>query len=522
MKLTILETTDIHGCILPINYANNQRKESGFCKISTVIKEEKNKNKNLILIDNGDILQGTPLTYYYANINREGVNPLIKVLNYLKYDGAVVGNHEFNYGKDVLFSAVKDSEFPWLSANILNESSDEPAFGRPYIVKEFSEGVRVGVLGITTKYIPNWENNYNIEGLKFEDVIPHVEKWIKHLKEKEKVDIIIVSYHGGFERNIDTGEITDTNLGENQGYELCQKFPEIDVLLTGHQHRFIEDKSINGVLTLQPGAQGQALGKVSLVLKRENGVWQVEEKNSKIIYTENVKEDKEIIELVKDNEAATQAWLDIPIGTIDGDMRINDPMDIRTKDNALIEFFNKVQMESSGADISSTSLFDNSASGFHEKVTMRDIVSNYIYPNTLKVIKVIGRDIKDALERSASYFEQYNGGDIKVSKKFTNFKVQHYNYDMWEGIEYKLNISKSIGHRVVELNYKGKPLDMNGEYEVVMNNYRAGGGGEYPMFKGKPVIKEINIDMAELIANYILKRKVVKATVNHNWEVIHD
>ena len=520
-EVIILETSDMHGNILPINYADNRRSEHGLAKVSTLIKEERRKNSYLILIDNGDIIQGTPLAYYFARINKTSINPIIKAMNHMKYDAAVVGNHDFNYGREMLEKSMEESDFPWLSANILREDDGRPYCGRPYIIKDF-DGIKVAVLGITTSYIPNWENPVHIKGIKFENPVATAEKWVKHLRENEKVDVLVVSYHGGFERDIEVGEPTEELTGENQAYEICMKLPEIDVLLTGHQHRVIEGKNVNGVLVLQPGSLGKSLGKVTLKIQNQNERWSIIEKKSEVIHVKEFQDDKEIVDLVKSYEEEVQKWLDKPIGRIKGDMRVKDPMEIRLKDNPFIEFINRVQMKCSGATISSTALFDNNAPGFPENVTMRDIVANYIYPNTLKVLRLKGKDIKEALEKSASYFETYNGGKIRVNSEFIFPKVQHYNYDMWEGIEYKINISRPSGQRVVELKYRGKPIDMEEEYDVVMNNYRATGGGNYFMFKGKPVVKDINIDMAELIANYIMEKGTIEAAVDNNWEVIHD
>lgn len=522
MKLVILETSDVHGNMLPIDYSNNKKTENGMSKIATIIEEERNLNENIILVDNGDILQGTPLTYYYAKIDNRDKNSIIEVLNFLKYDAAVIGNHEFNYGMDILNSSIKQSKFPWLSANILNKKSLEPAFGTPYIIKSFQNGLKAGILGLTTKYIPNWENPDIIAELKFEDVIETAEKWVRILKEKEKVDLVVVSYHGGFERDLDTGNPTESITGENQAYELCMKVKDIDVLLTGHQHRTIYNKYINGVVVVQPGNAAKAIGKVEIKLKKGIDGWRVINKNSKLIYCENKISQLKVENIVDGIEKDTQIWLDKVIGNINGDMTVKDYMDIRTKDNALIEFINRVQMESAVVDISNTALFDNKSRGFCSKVTMRDIVSNYVYPNTLKVIRIKGIDIKEALEKSAAYFAPYDGKSIKVNPKFSTPKPQHYNYDMWEGIEYEINISRPMGHRIVKLNYKGNPLEMEKEYDVVMNNYRAGGGGNYNMFKGKPVIKDIPIDMSELIANYILSRGTIDASIDENWKVIHD
>jgi 2',3'-cyclic-nucleotide 2'-phosphodiesterase/3'-nucleotidase len=153
---------------------------------------------------------------------------------------------------------------------------------------------------------------------------------------------------------------------------------------------------------------------------------------------------------------------------------------------------------------------------------MRDIVSNYIYPNTLKVIRISGQDILDALEQTATYFQTSTGGeDVKINDRFRLPKPQPYNYDMWEGITYILDITRPEGDRVVQLMYKDEPVGMDKEYDVVMNNYRAGGGGNYMMFQGKPVIKDIPIDVSELMADYIVQRGTIQATLNHNWKVIY-
>ncbi|MEA3321891.1 MAG: bifunctional UDP-sugar hydrolase/5'-nucleotidase [Bacillota bacterium] len=518
LNLTILETSDIHGSIMPLGYGNNKYEPLGLAKVSTIIKEERTKEQHVLVIDNGDLIQGTPLTYHYVKKQSYEENPMIRVLNHLNYDAAVVGNHEFNYGMDVLKQAVKHSSFPWLSANILEEQSGNPFLGKPYIIKQY-DSAKVAVLGVTTHYVPNWENPAHIEGLTFENVLQSTQKWVSFIKEKEKPDLLIVSYHGGFEKDPTTGEITENLTGENQGYEICQKIAGIDILLTGHQHRTIATY-INNVLVLQPGVNGQMVGKATIVFEKEAGMWKIVDKKAELKSVEQVEADQYVIELIQDYETATQKWLDIPMGKIKGDMMVEDAHQLRLGDNALIEFINKVQMKVSGAEISNSALFHINSPGFPANVTMRDIVSNYIYPNTLKVIQLTGQDIKDALERSASYFMIGKGGEVVVNPSFITPKPQHYNYDMWEGIEYILDIRRPIGERVVKLTRNGQEMDLDQKFEVVMNNYRAGGGGDYAMYRDKPVVKDIPMDMSELIANYILEEKVINASVNRNWKVI--
>lgn len=523
LTITILETSDIHGNMLPIQYANNDPTESGFAKIAALIKEERRKEAAVLVIDNGDLIQGTPLAYHHAKLNREQPNPMIQALNELGYDAGVIGNHEFNYGIELLNKAVSESRFPWLSANIVNASTGEPYFGKPYLIKTYGGDCKVAVLGLTTQYIPNWEKAEHIAGLRFDDAVDTGRRWVRYLRETERADVVIVSYHGGFERHLDTGEIAEPLTGENQGYALCCEVEGIDVLLTGHQHRMLAGKEIGGVPIVQPGYAGACLGKVQLTLRKTDGRYRITSKYSELLSAKGVEPDRTVLSLMRPHEEQTQIWLDQPIGRLIGDMRITDPMQVRLQEHPLIEFINKVQMELSGAPISNTALFDNVSPGFPEQITMRDIVTNYIYPNTLQVIRVTGQDIKDALERSASYFERYDGnGPIKVSPDFSDPKPQHYNYDMWEGIEYRINISRPVGERVEKLNYQGRPVDPLAEYDVVMNNYRAGGGGNYLMFQGKPVIKDIPTDMAELLAGYIMERGTIEATLNRNWEVVWD
>jgi len=520
-EITILETSDIHGQINPIHYATNEEASYGLARIATLVKEERKKSNNVILIDNGDLIQGTPFIYHYMKLQSEQPNPMILTANSMEYDAAVFGNHEFNYGLNILGEAVRQSRFPWLSATILDQTTGEPYFGKPYVIKELESGIRIAILGLTTTYIPHWEKEEHIEGLRFLDAVEAAKRWVPYLK--EQADLVVVSYHGGFERDLETGEPSEELTGENQGYQICQEVPGIDVLLTGHQHREIVEKSINGVLIMQPGSKGTALSKVTVEMQsNQNGEWSILNKGSELIEASRAEADTGIVQLVSKYEEAAQAWLDRPIGKIQGDMVVRDPMEIRLKDSSLIRFINEIQMEAAGTDISNTSLFNNEVPGFPERVTMRDVMANYIYPNTLKVLRISGRDMREALEQSASYFEQYNGERVRINKAFYHPKPQHYNYDMWTGIEYEINISRPIGERVVKLEYKGQPVLLENKFDVVMNNYRAGGGGNYFMYMKRPVIKEVPIDVSELIADYFLKYEVVRAKSANGWQVIHD
>lgn len=522
--LTIMSTSDLHGYIMPLDYVDNSPANHGLAKIATLVKQVRKQNPNALLFDSGDTIQGSPMAYHHARIDNRPIDPMMLTMNHLGYDAMAIGNHEYNYGSAVFEKAMGEARFPWLSANTVKKGSDE-VYTKPYKIIKMPGGLRVGVLGLTTQFVPQWENPDNIQHLDFVDVVDSAQKWVPIMKKKEKADVIFVSYHGGLEHQKGAdGEILPLpeTTGENQVYQLATQVKDIDVILAGHMHTPLEDVRVNGVLITEPNMWGTHLSVVDMDLIKEKGRWIVQNKKAQLLESSAVESDRETIQRIEDYEKKTQEFLDTPVGKIDGDMTVHDPLYTRTHDTELIEFLNRVQMHYSGAEIASTSLFSNQVPGLPSEVTTRDILSTYIYPNTLKVIRVSGQDIKDALEQTAKYFKQNSGSDpIEVNPDYISPKPQHYNYDMWEGIRYTIDVSKPEGQRIVELtDLEGQPLQPDKEYEVALNNYRAGGGGGYDMFKGKPVVRDINLEISELITNYIREQGTVTAVKDDNWKII--
>jgi 2',3'-cyclic-nucleotide 2'-phosphodiesterase/3'-nucleotidase len=547
----LLITSDIHGHIFPTDYCGDGDLNLGLAKVTTRIKQERELHPELLLIDNGDLIQGTPLSTY-ALKHKSAIHPAILALNELGYDAAVFGNHEFNYGLDTLEGIVQDSEFPWLAANIVwdDEGKGKQAgtkdnediamgirvneeittkisltgasfLGNPYIVKTLDSGVKVAILGITTHYIPNWERPEHIAGLQFKDAFTQTKAWVAHIRAKEEPDLLVVCYHGGFERDLSSGVETERLTGENQGYAMCTEIEGIDVLVTGHQHRYIANE-VGVVTVIQPGCKGQALGEVNITFtKDEAGTWKITDKHAELkMIDENVRADEQIIALTKAVEDQTQVWLDQPIGQVSGDMTISSALSCRLKDHPFIEFVNKVQMEVAGVNVSNAALLNQDSNGFNANITLRDVLTNFMYPNTLTVLRLRGQDIKDALEQTANYFILNVEGQPEVNPSYIEPKPSHYNYDMWEGITYELDIRRPLGERVTLLQYQGQDLTMAQEIDVVMNSYRAGGGGDYDMYRNCPVVKEIMMDMSELIADYIVERGTIEASCDGNWRVV--
>lgn len=511
-QLQLIITSDVHGYIMPTTF-RKMDEEIGLTKAACII-ENLRKVKPSILIDNGDMLQGSPLTYYHQQFHPEQPNPVINAANALNYDLAVLGNHEFNYGLSFLKKSIEESTFSWLGGNIYNE--DGTSFTTPYIIKEL-EGVRIGIVGVTTHFVPIWEVPEHISGIEFKDAFEHAKKWLEHLRHNEKVDITILCYHGGFSHDIYTGKLIEPDTGENQGYQMC-KHLDFDMFITGHQHREICTKAF-GKSIVQPGTKGACVASISLDLEMENGkVISINHEPSLHYVDEKTPIHQPIANRIQNFHLLTEKWLDEPIGRVEGNLLFEDAFHVRVHKHPYLQFIQRVQMDATNTQISCTSLFHDGPGGFPKLVTMRHIVTNYIFPNTLKVLTVSGKHIVQALEQNATYFSMEDD-QLTVSHSFRYPKAQPYNYDMWEGIEYVMDIRRPIGERITKVSYQGNPLDLRSTYDVVMNNYRATGAGNFPYFADCPVIKDIQIDMTELIANYFRRNPIVQATCQQNWEV---
>jgi len=337
-KLTILQTSDIHGSIYPLNYGNNEKADVGLGKIATKIKQERALDEQLILIDNGDLIQGTPLTYFYVQFLKDKNNPMISLLNHLSYDAAVIGNHEFNYGLDVLNRIKGEANFPALGANIYNE--DGTNFVKPYIVKEVN-GVKVGILGMISPNVPRWDTD-KVVGMKFNSLVEEGKKWVKVLREEEKVDVIIASIHAGME-----GEYWED--GGDSVKAVAEQVPGIDIILAGHAHSDFAGELVNGVLISEPKSLGNRVARFDVTVQKENDAWKITEKTATNYDTKTYEAAPEILELAKVYDEKTLEYVNTPIGEATADFQpANEVPQIpatQLQDTALVDFINKVQLE---------------------------------------------------------------------------------------------------------------------------------------------------------------------------------
>ncbi len=514
-QVTLLVTTDVHGRIYPVDYYTQKTANVGLAKVATVVKQVRAKRPNLLLIDCGDTIQGSPLAYFHNRHNNSPIDPMMLVMNSLSYVSMTPGNHEYNFGLPVLQKARAEAKFPWISANTYRIGTEEPAFA-PYVIKDV-DGVRVGILGITTPGIPNWENPEHYAGLEFREAVSEAAKWVRHLREIERVDLVVGAFHMGLEEVLATGANDPGNMpNENACLGIARQVPGIDLIFMGHTHRDVPALSVNGVLLAQAGRWGDHVMRADVYLSREPGArWKVEAKSTEgIPITEAVVADPEVLALAEPYHRETEAWLGRVVGQSE---RAVVATDASFEDNALLDVIHRVQLEAGQADVSLAANFNPRASIPQGPVTVRDLAGLYIYENTLYVVELTGAQLKAALEHSARYFLPYAEG--KSARELVNPDVPRYNFDMAEGVDYTLDLRAPLGDRVKGLSFKGVPVTAEQKFRVATNNYRVNGGGGYAMFKGAPVLVRSSDEIRDLIIAWVEKKGVIPTEPSNNWRL---
>jgi 2',3'-cyclic-nucleotide 2'-phosphodiesterase/3'-nucleotidase len=515
IQIVILGTTDLHGNLYPTDYYTNKPDNRGLAKIATLIRQIRKDNANVMLIDSGDTIQGTPLEYYHNKKNNAPPDPMMLALSELQYDSMTVGNHEYNFGLKVLEKARGEAKFPWLSANTYDKGTGQTHY-QPYIVKEVA-GVRVAVLGLTTPGIPNWENAPNYAGLEFKEPLSEAKKWVPILRGKERADVVVIAMHMGLEEDLRTGELNPGQVqNENEAIAIAKQVPGVDLIFMGHTHRDVPSVVINGVQLLQANYWGRHLARADLYLENEGTSWHVYARSARTIAVDDkVAADAELLRIGKPYDEETQAWLARPIGESAADLTATEAT---FRDTAILDLVQKVQLEAGKADVSMVASFNERARIAKGPVTVRDISGLYIYENTLIVLEVTGQQLRDALEHSAKYFRPYESG--KSARDLVDEKIPSYNFDIAEGVTYDLNLSKPFGQRIENLQFRGKPLLPEQKLRLATNNYRVNGGGGYVMYKGAPVVYRSSQEIRELIIDWVERHKTIPTEPTNNWKIV--
>ncbi|MEG0852420.1 MAG: bifunctional UDP-sugar hydrolase/5'-nucleotidase [Angelakisella sp.] len=499
-QLKIYYTSDTHGFLFPTSYLNREDTPMGLFRVIENFK----KDGNTLVLDGGDTTQGSPLTQYIANHPVQN-NPIAMALNAGGYDYITLGNHDFNHGHDYLASYLEQLNAVCLCANVKDTTGRAKI--QPTAVRVMENGLRVGITGIVTDHVKVWERAEHLANIEISDPFQAAEKALAELA--PICDVTVCIYHGGFECDLDTGELLSES-SENVGYRICKEL-SYDLLLTAHQHLPIEGKDVLGTYVVQPPAS--ATRYLSLdICHSEEGV-RVQSTLCPAGSTHGAEPYNTLLPL----EEAVQLWLDEPVGKLDRPIPAQSKLEIALHGSAVADFFNTVQLDSSGADFSCASLA-NDPVGLPQTVTMRDVVSAYRFPNTLTVLEVDERVLRTALERCAEYLT-LEDGQPQIAQCFLRPKEEHYNYDFFAGLTYEFDLRQPVGQRVTKLQKDGKPLE-NRKYTLCMNNYRASGTGGYDIYRSCPVLGLVNTEVPELAAAYLQRHETVQVNTESNLSVV--
>lgn len=493
-RLKLYFTSDTHGYVYPTDFLSPGTLQQGLLRMPF------HKDGNTLIIDGGDTLQGSPLTYY---CRAKGIPmPCAQVMNDLRYDYFTLGNHDFNYGYDTLQDYLHRSNAQCLCANVRDQAENLPIL--PYAVHTLENGLRVGLIGIVTHWINLWEKPENLKTVTVSDTMEAARNAVSAMR--EQCDVLIGIYHGGFERDLETGRLLSTT-DENIGWKLCEELP-FDILLTGHQHIPTANKLIHGTHVAQ--TPGNAKACVKLTIDESGAI------TSELCVPDAPPAIKPWEQVLYDDLCK---WLDTPIGRLSNALLPEPKLLMALHGSPIADFINRVQLDASGAQISCAAL-SNEVSGFKAEVTVRDVVSSYPFSNTLVVLRVTGQALKAALEQCATYFKVSDACEITIGDFFLKPKEAHYNYDYFYGIDYTFDLRKPAGKRVAKLEYRGKPVLPGDSFSLVMNNYRATGAGGFDCYLPCPREKEILTEVSELILNYLGSHSLIQVPVEKPYSVI--
>ncbi|MGW1007303.1 bifunctional metallophosphatase/5'-nucleotidase [Streptomyces sp. NPDC002520] len=538
-SFSILGTTDLHSHVFDWDYykdaayTDKAGNSCGVARVATLVKQQREAKgeDRVLLVDAGDIIQGTSLAYYFARVDpitgTDGTDgprhPMAVAMNHMRYDAAALGNHEFNYGIDVLRKFESQCRFPLLGANALDAKTLRPAF-RPYTVKRIrvpgAPDIKVGVLGLTNPGIALWDKD-NVSGkMVFPGLVEQAKKYVPRLRALG-CDIVFLTDHSGLDGSSSWGD--SLPYVENASNLVAEQVPGIDAILVGHTHVEVPSYTVKNaetgeeVLLSEPYCWGYRLSVFDFELELHHGRWKVTGKTAQTLNPNTVDEDAEIRTLLEADHELVVKYVNTAVGTCTQDLSAAESC---WKDVPIMDFIHKVQMETvksglSTADaalplISVAAPFSRTADIPQGNVTIKDVAGLYIYDNTLYGKKLTGAQLKDYLEFAAKYYYQVPAGTKVDTATLTNAnKFWDYMYDTAAGVDYEIDIAGPEGSRIRNLSYDGAPVFDSQVFVVAVNNYRANGGSGYPHIATADIAYSSTNEIRQLMIDYVTAKKAL-------------
>jgi 2',3'-cyclic-nucleotide 2'-phosphodiesterase (5'-nucleotidase family) len=511
LTLVIASTTDVHGRLRGYDYYQNAAEPGrGLTRVATILDSLRAAQPGrVILVDAGDLLQGNPLTYVAARSAIGPTHPVIDAMNAMGYDAMAIGNHEFNYGLPVLERALAGARFAVLAANAYTPDG-RPAYRRWVMIER--AGVRVGIVGATTPGSMIWDRDHLRGRLVIRDIVPEVRTAVAEAR-AAGADVVVAVLHSGLDEPSSYDTASTGLPGENVSARVAREVSGIDVIVYGHSHREMADTVIGGVLLVQPRNWATNAAVAELRLEPVARGWRVASKRGQLIRAAHHAEHPAVLAVTEAAHRAAVAYAAETLGTTSVAWRADSA---RVKDTPLVDFILEVERRSAGTELASTAAFDLRASLDTGAITVAEVAALYPYDNTLRAIRINGRQLRDYIERSAYYFGRAGGGSVVVDTT-----IPGYNYDMLAGVEYSIDLRRPAGSRVTALSVRGRPVTDIDTFTLALNNYRQAGGGGFSMLANAPVVYESREDIRELLIEEVRRRKTLRPEdyFRPNWRL---
>ncbi|MFI8069679.1 MULTISPECIES: bifunctional metallophosphatase/5'-nucleotidase [unclassified Streptomyces] len=547
-SFSVLGTTDLHSHVfdwdyyLDKAYSDSKGNSVGVARVATLIKQQRaaKGEEHVLLVDAGDIIQGTSLAYYFARvqpITAKGApkHPMAVAMNHMRYDAAALGNHEFNYGIEVLRKFESQCRFPLLGANALDAKTLKPAF-QPYTVKRIcvpgAPDIKVGILGLTNPGIALWDKD-NVSGkMVFPGLVEQAKKYVPRLRALG-CDVVFLTDHSGLDGSSSYGD--ELPYVENASNLVAQQVPGIDAILVGHTHVEVPSYTVKNeetgedVLLSEPYCWGYRLSVFDFELELVRGQWKVTKKTAQTLNPNTVDEDPEIKKLLEADHELVVKYVNTAVGTCTEDLSAAESC---WKDVPIMDFIHQVQMDTVKAGLSASDAalplisvaapFSRTADIPAGSVTIKDIAGLYIYDNTLYGKKLTGAQLKDYLEYAAKYYHQVPAGTAVDTSTLTNANsFWDYMYDTAAGVSYDIDIAQAEGSRIKNLAYGGTPVTADQVFVVAVNNYRANGGSGYPHIAAADIAYSSTNEIRQLMIDYVTSKGALdpKDFAVTNWKL---
>lgn len=534
LEFRVIETSDVHGSFFPYDLIERKPKAGSMARVSSYVKRLRQQYGNrLLLLDNGDILQGQPVSYYSNFMDTTDINIAAQVINYMHYDAETIGNHDVEPGHKVYDRWLSEVSCPVLGANVIDTRSGKP-YLKPYTILE-RQGCRIAVFGMITPAISNWLAPNIWSGLRFDEMVSTAKYWMKVMRENEKADVVIGLFHSG-----KSGGITTPTYEEDASEKVAQEVPGFDLVLFGHDHTRHCDKVANtagdSVLCMDPANNAITVSDATIALEKENGRWGVKNVDGRLYDVTQEPIDEDYISHFKAYTDKVDSFANEKIGEFKNTISTADSYFGNSAFNDLIL---NLQLQITHADVAFNAPLSFNATIKAGPVYMSDMFKLYKYENMLYVMRLTGDEIRKHLEMSYDLWmntmkspddhllllDKRTSGDAQR----LGFKNFSFNFDAAAGIDYTVDVTKPDGQKVTILRMSnGEPFDPHKWYRVAVNSYRGNGGGEL-LTKGAGIPKDSlesriiwrsDRDQRYYLMQEIRRQKVLDPQPNHNWKVI--